>query len=333
MSRADQKTAELAQAGQLRELKQEMALQVEEEIKKRIEEYKEEVATRLAAFLRLHDSLGQERVRSRMSPEEVFEVREKYDDLRLGKLERVLAYDRTYYHYYFKVLMVDLGQLDTPVQFGSSSMSTSDGASSPEPLETPQDMSLQKKMGGINFLQQDEISIPSQEFQKFKPVEQEQEVKSVEVEMDQVIEEKEDKKVDWAEEVEDDGPIFATTTTAEIKPQDDSSKPILAPEVASNRGKARRGRGKAGLPPRPQSARGNGNGNGGKSQASKVDKDKKEDGFEEVVKKQGGRGRGGGNGNGRGRGGITNTNTNGNRNGTGRGRGKGGQAKPVVTST
>jgi hypothetical protein len=198
-------------------------------------------------------------------------------------------------------------------------------------------MSLQKKMGGINFLQQDEISIPSQEFEKYKPVQQEQELKSVEVEVDQVVEEKEDKKVDWAEEVEDDGPIFATTTTTatDIKPQDDSSKPILAPEVASNRGKSRRGRGrgKAGLPPRPQSARGNGNGNGGKSQVSKVDKDKKEDGFEEVVKKQGGRGRGGGNGNGRGRGGNTNTNTNGNGNGMGRGRGKGGQAKPVVTST
>jgi hypothetical protein len=150
------------------------------------------------------------------------------------------------------------------------------------------------------------------------------------------------KTVDWAEEVDEEGPIFATPVLKEIQngtAGTQEEKPVLAPVVqdtpTSSKSKKGKWQGKPkgtsskdgtpnGLPPKPQSAKGK-----GKSQDGSKNQVGDDDGFEQVVRKQAGsRGRGGagagpgvgagGRSRGRGRGGMNGAGVgNGARNGSG----------------
>lgn len=147
------------------------------------------------------------------------------------------------------------------------------------------------------------------------------------------------KTVDWAEEIDEEGPIFGTPALAEGQKEitgKQEEKPVLAPAVqdtpTSSKSKKGRGHGK----PKASSREGGVNGNGnaspkpqsakGKGKSQDGGKQGDDDGFEQVVRKQAsskGRGGGagaGGRGRGRGRGGMNGAGAgvgNGARNGSG----------------
>jgi hypothetical protein len=65
-------------------LKEEMLAQQEEVAGARVREVKEEIATRLSAFLQLHESLGKEGAREKIGSEEVIRIKGIYQDLKSG---------------------------------------------------------------------------------------------------------------------------------------------------------------------------------------------------------------------------------------------------------
>ena len=149
------------------------------------------------------------------------------------------------------------------------------------------------------------------------------------------------KTVDWAEEIDEEGPIFGTPALTENQKEisgNQEEKPVLAPVVqdtpTSSKSKKGRGQGKPKASLREGGVNGNGNASSPKPQSAKgkgksQDGSKQggdDDGFEQVVRKQASsRGRGGGagaggRGRGRGRGGMNGAsagNGNGARNGFG----------------
>jgi len=74
----------LAQAGHVREFKEEMLARQEEVAGARVREFKEEIAARLSAFLQVHESLYKEGARAKMGSEEVIRIKGIYNDLKSG---------------------------------------------------------------------------------------------------------------------------------------------------------------------------------------------------------------------------------------------------------
>ena len=65
-------------------MKEEALVRQEEVADARVRACKEEIATRLSAFLQVHESLGKEGAREKMGSEEVFRIKGIYQDLKSG---------------------------------------------------------------------------------------------------------------------------------------------------------------------------------------------------------------------------------------------------------
>jgi len=84
----------------VRELKEEALVRQEEVADARVRACKEEIATRLSAFLQVHESLGKEGAREKMGSEEVFRIKGIYQDLKSGDvtaLDRLQEFTSTSY--------------------------------------------------------------------------------------------------------------------------------------------------------------------------------------------------------------------------------------------
>ena len=65
-------------------MKEEALVRQEEVADARVREFKEELSTRLSAFLQVHESLGKEGAREKIGSEEVFRIKGIYQDLKSG---------------------------------------------------------------------------------------------------------------------------------------------------------------------------------------------------------------------------------------------------------